>query len=244
MQGDLTISYPASTQLHLCTAPIQQEKKTALSRLSNLQDSVKDLSKSGGGGTVGGGTIRPGSACSGASLLSGPASREVRLLENRQDFPPSLLLSPPPPPAAAAAYPSPPPAAGAAAGEPAGFPSLSPSLMLLCPLPSPCCCLLPPPLHLLQVRQLENRLDKAMLKSNEAQSIQHTYEQVWTGLCVRTWGMHLKGDGEQMGTMHLKGDPATMDTPAMCWPLTLLGLPPAAMSMVLDVCVRIRPLPS
>ena len=93
--------------ISLCTAPIHQEKKTALSRLSNLQDSVKDLSKSGGGsGTVGGGTIRPGSACSGANLLSGPASREVR--------------------------------------------------------------------------QLENRLDKAMLKTNEAQSIQHTYEQVWS----------------------------------------------------------------
>jgi hypothetical protein len=109
-----------------------QEKKTALSRLSNLQDSARDLSKAAGG--VGGGSSRPGSASSavgGVQALSGPASREVR--------------------------------------------------------------------------QLENRLDKAALKANEGQSIQRTYEQVQGGSIGEgggasggLWGMEEQVRGEHV----------------------------------------------
>lgn len=34
-----------------------------------------------------------------------------------------------------------------------------------------------------EIRGLENRLDKALVKCNEAMSIRRTYEQVWTAFC-------------------------------------------------------------
>ncbi|GAX82796.1 hypothetical protein CEUSTIGMA_g10222.t1 [Chlamydomonas eustigma] len=63
---------------------IMQEKKTTLSKLSNLQDSMRDMMKatSGSGSTPS--NTRPSSAVdSAAAVLTGPASREVRMMENK-----------------------------------------------------------------------------------------------------------------------------------------------------------------
>lgn len=47
-----------------------------------------------------------------------------------------------------------------------------------------------------QIRMLENRLDKAMIKYNEAQSIRKTYEQIVKRLKVRS---PIQGDASHFG---------------------------------------------
>ena len=103
------------------------DKKTALSRLSNLQDNVKDLIKSQGNGPAKGG-LTAGSI---HRTSSGASSSSSSVTSAR----PSSALS----------YPAAPMMQGPAWRE---------------------------------IRQLENRLEKAALKTNEAQSIRKTYESV------------------------------------------------------------------
>lgn len=96
---------PSCVLCHFWPVPTLQDKKTALSRLSNLQDSVRELSKASGATKPGGRNSSSGGPAAGAGAAGGLLSREIR--------------------------------------------------------------------------QLENRLEKAMLKANEAQSIKGTYEQVF-----------------------------------------------------------------
>ena len=61
-----------------------------------------------------------------------------------------------------------------------------------------------------QIRTLENRLDKAMIKYNEAQSIRRTYEQIVKRLKEerigfdnqRCRGAHVEGKGSRPGGAH------------------------------------------
>ena len=103
--GQHPFHIPSCVLCHFWPVPTLQDKKTALSRLSNLQDSAKELSKASGATKPGGRNSSSGGPAAGASSAGGLLSREIR--------------------------------------------------------------------------QLENRLEKAMLKANEAQSIKGTYEQVF-----------------------------------------------------------------
>lgn len=106
------------------------DKKTALSRLSNLQDNVKDL-------------LRQTQGAASASTSKGP-----------------LLVNPRPPSAASSSASS---VSSARPSSALSFPT-APAMMQ------------GPAWR--EIRQLENRLEKALLKINEAQSIRKTYESV------------------------------------------------------------------
>jgi hypothetical protein len=62
---------------------VPQEKKTTLSKLSNLQDSMRDMVKASTGSGAPS-TTRPCSVVDSPTAgLTGPATREVRMMENK-----------------------------------------------------------------------------------------------------------------------------------------------------------------